>query len=166
MEAAPTPTPVAHTYPPPAASAWTDTRRATPIRDEVESPAAPTPVVQAYRPSDRAAESVDLEMTPLAQTFRTSPAAPSSETRCAAAKNEDHDPLSAFKADTPRQAERREISFSDVTESAVADQDDEKPAATRKWRPLAAAAVLVAVAAAGVPAGIWRRPWSCPQKAH
>ncbi len=165
--ATPTPTPVTYAYPPPVAPAWNDTRRATPVRDDSEIPAAPTPVVQAYRPSDRAAESVDIEMTPLAQTFRASTAPPSSEIRRAAAKSEEHDPLSAFKADTPRHVEtpvppakdlftpapeRREISFSDVAETAFVEQEEEKPVATRKWWPLAAAAVLVAVAAAGVPA--------------
>jgi hypothetical protein len=107
-------------------------------------------------------------VTPLAQTFRSSPTpSPSSEIRRAAAKSEDRDPLSAFMAEAPRHVEtpvsqakahhaaapeRREISFSDVHEPAATPQYEETPAPKRKWWPLAAAAVLIAVAAAGVPA--------------
>jgi hypothetical protein len=85
IETVTTPAPVAHSYPPPAATAASEAWRNVPKRDErdagrpadrpfdavrhIEMPPAPTSAVQAYRPSDRSAESVDLEMTPLAQSF-------------------------------------------------------------------------------------------------
>ena len=155
-DTAPTPIPVVHAYPPPVASTSSDLRRG-----------APTPVVQAYRPSDRAAETVDLEMTPLAQSFPSSPVPPWSDVRSAAPKNEDDDTLAVFKADIARHIEkpadakkdshsaapeRREISFSDVNEAPMAMHDAAKPAVARKRWPLAAAAVFIALAAAGVPA--------------
>jgi hypothetical protein len=185
METASATTPVVHSYPPPHASALSEMRRSVPTRDErdagrpadrvidtvrhSEIPAAPTPVMQAYRASDRSAESVDLEMTPLAQAFPLSPGPASSGIRRAAPKSEERDAFSVRKVDavspieTPAEPakdfhkappQRREISFSDVREPATETtetQDDEIPSAGRKKWPLAAAAVVIALAAAGVP---------------
>jgi hypothetical protein len=152
----PAPTPISvRAYQPPVASASSEPRQS-----------APTPVVQAYRPSDRAAETVDLEMTPLAQASPSSAVSAWSDVRRAAPKNEDDDTPAVRKADTARHIEtpaepkkdyhsvpeRREISFSDLNEAAMEMQDAGKPAGARKRWPLAAAAVLVALAAAGVPA--------------
>ena len=155
-ETAPTPIPVVHAYPPPVASTSRELRRD-----------APTPVVQAYRSSDRAAEKVDLEMTPLAQAFPSSPVSAWSDVRQGAPTNEDVDTPVVRKAGTGREIEtpaepkkdyhsaapeRREISFSDVNEAPMEMQDAGKPAGARKRWLLAAAAILVALAAAGVPA--------------
>ena len=180
------PTPAVHSYPPPIASALSEMRQSPSTRDERDAgrpadritdtarhvgiPAAPMPVMQAYRASDRSAETVDLEMTPLAQAFPLSPAPASSSIRRAAPKSEERDASSVRKVDavsaieTPAEPAkdyhkapplRREISFSDVSghaTEATETHDEEIPAAGRKRWPLAAAAVLIAVAAAGVPA--------------
>ena len=131
----------------------------------VEMPPAPTPVMQAYRPSDRRTESVDVELTPIAQ--RVAPA-PSSSTsiRTAAPQPEAHEPASTWgpKAEAARVPEMparpiaassapKEISFGDVDRNASMETYAEKPAASRRKLPMAAAALaLLALAGAGVPA--------------
>ena len=110
-------------------------------------------------------EPVELEMTPLAQGFPLSPSPGSSGIRRAAPKSEERvtppvrkadpvrpietpaEPAKDYRAATPA---RREISFSDVNETA-STEEPAMPTASRKRWPLAAAAVLVALAAAGVP---------------
>jgi PEGA domain len=170
------PPPVAQAYPPPVASASSEPWRIGATRDErdnarladrmfdnakhTESPAAPSPVVQAYRPSDRSAATVDLEMTPLAQSFPSSPAPASSGVRRAAPKSEERDTLASRNADGAEPAKdyhaapsaRREISFSDVHDTPLETEDDVKPATARKRWPFIAAAAVIALAAVGVPA--------------
>ena len=106
-----------------------------------------------------------LEMTPLAQGFPVAPSPGSSGIRRAAPKSEERitapvrkadpvrpietpvEPVKDYRAATPA---RREISFSDVNEAA-STEEPAIPTASRKRWPLAAAAVLVALAVAGVP---------------
>jgi hypothetical protein len=151
--------------PPPMVQAYRPLERTPdPIR-QFEMPAAPTPVVQAYRPSDRSTGTGELEMTPLGQGFPLSPSPGSSGIRHAAPKSEERvtppvrkaDPVRAFETPAEPAKEhravtpaRREISFSDVSEAASMEEHATPITSRRRW-PLAAAAVLVALAAAGVP---------------
>jgi hypothetical protein len=132
---------------------------------QIEMPSAPTPVMKAYRPSDRRTESVDVELTPIAQRV---PAPPSSTSiRSAAPQPDPHEAASTWgpKAETARGPETparpngpssapKEISFADVNqEASMETHATEKPAASRRKLPMAAAALaLLALAGAGVPA--------------
>jgi serine/threonine protein kinase len=130
---------------------------------QIEMPPTPTPVMQAYRPSHRGNETVDVELTPMAE--RVAPPS-STTTRTAAPQPDAHEAASTWgpKAETARLAETparpnapstapKEISFGDVNRNASMEIDAEKPAASRRKLPMAAAALaLLALAGAGVPA--------------
>ena len=151
--------------PPPMAQAYRPSERTSDALRQFEMAAAQAPVVQAYRPSDRSTGPVELEMTPLAQGFPVAPSPGSSGIRRAAPKSEERITPPVRKADPVRPIEtpaepakdhraatpaRREISFSDVNDAA-STEEPATPTASRKRWPLAAAAVLVALAVAGVP---------------
>ena len=193
----------------PAATGAGDFSRNTPKREEpelvrpadrtmsaprhTEMSSAPTPVMQAYRPSDRQTDSVDVELTPIAQRVTAAPPSSSStraaasssstSTRTAAPQADAHEAASTWgpKSETARATETparpnassrasKEISFADVkTEPSMepyATEDGhyvgaEKPAASRRKLPMAAAAIaLLALAGAGVPAA--RRFFAAP----
>jgi PEGA domain-containing protein len=133
----------------------------------IEMPSAPTPVMQAYRPSDRATESVDVELTPIAQRVAAAPPPSSTSIRTAASQPDAHENASTWgrKAEAARAQETparpnepsgapKEISFADVNqEASMGTHAAEKPAASRRKLPMAAAALaLLALAGAGVPA--------------
>jgi serine/threonine protein kinase len=176
----------------PAATGAADFARNAPKREEpelvrpadrtmsaprhTEMSSAPTPVMQAYRPSDRQTDSVDVELTPLAQRVTAAPpsssstraAAPPSSTsiRTAAPQPDAHEAASTWgpKPETARVTETparpnasssasKEISFADVNPEPSMETYAEKPATSRRKLPMAAAALaLLALAGAGVPA--------------
>jgi len=146
----------------------------TPAPRPIEMPPAPTPVMQAYRPSDRRTESVDVELTPIAQR-PVAPPPSSSSIRTAAPQTESHEPASTWgpKTEAARVPETparpgaassasKEISFADVNRDASVETEMfEKPASSRRKLPMAAAALAVlALAGAGVPAA--RRFFAAP----
>jgi hypothetical protein len=157
FEARPAPAASPYTYPTPSAST-------TPRHFEM--PPAPTPVVQAYRPSDRAAEPVDVELTPIAQVLAAAPPPSSTSIRRATPPREEpaSSSISTPKAEAPRHdatyppvkepyTAPKEISFEDVDQEAMGMNAGQRPAGSRKKMPMIAAAVGVLVlAGAGVPA--------------
>jgi hypothetical protein len=180
--ALPAPVPDVHAYPL-AAEGAADFRRDAPQHDEREAPrpadrpvqpprrldvpASPAAVVQAYRPSDRAAESLDVELTPIAQSFGGGPLPSSRSIRTAAPHHEAAESAATWARyaaitpghDAPAPPTRpfvaaKELSLSDVKqEASIGTHIAEKPAASRRKLPMAAAALaLLALAGAGLPA--------------
>ena len=165
---------------PPPSSGITDVRRGASNQDEtwgttdrsastsrtLDMPPAPTPVMQAYRPADRAAEPVDVELTPIAQVMAAAPPPSSTSIRRAAPPREEPatSSIPTPKAEAARHEETiapakdpftapKEISFADVDQEPWAMNAAVRPAASRKQSPLIAAAIgVVVLAGAGVPA--------------
>jgi serine/threonine protein kinase len=135
-----------HAYPPVAASPSSEFRRSVTTSAEPEAarapepavvqsprhfdmPAAPTPVMQAFRASDRASDPVDVGISPIAR--------------------DDEEPIAPMcePYTTPK-----EISFEDVDHEGMG-MNAQKPAVSRKKTQMTAAAIGVLVlAGAGVPA--------------
>ena len=169
-----------YTYTPAPSSGITDVRRGASNQDEMwgttdraastsrtlDMPPAPTPVMQAYRPADRAVEPVDVELTPIAQVMAAAPPPSSTSIRRATPPREEPatssistpKPEAARHEDTFAPAKDpftapKEISFEDVDQEAMGMNAAERPAASRKKSPMIAAAIGVLVlAGAGVPA--------------